>query len=81
MPADWSDIRKDCPANSIALYAGVKSDYSAYDNLGFTATCTGGYNVFIDGVQYGTTYAIWHDLCKWRTMRYNLVNKRYNNRR
>lgn len=56
-PADWSDIRKDCPANSIALYAGVKSDYSQYDNLGFTATCTGGYNVFIDGVQYGSTYA------------------------
>lgn len=28
-----------------------------YDNLGFTATCTGGYNVFIDGTQYGTTYA------------------------
>ena len=56
-PSDWSDIRKDCPADSIALYAGVKSDYSAYDNLGFTATCTGGYNVFIDGTQYGTTYA------------------------
>ena len=56
-PADWSDIRKDCPANSIALYAGVKSDYSAYDNLGFTATCVGGYNVYIDGTQYGTTYA------------------------
>ena len=56
-PADWSDIRKDCPANSIALYAGHPADYSEYDNLGFTATCTGGYNVFIDGVQYGTTYA------------------------
>lgn len=28
-----------------------------YDNLGFTATCTGGYNVFIDGTQYGSTYA------------------------
>lgn len=37
-PTDWSDIRKDCPANSIALYAGVKADYSQYDNLGFTAT-------------------------------------------
>lgn len=56
-PVDWSDIRTDCPANSIALYAGVKSDYSAYDNLGFTATCVGGYKVFIDGTQYGTTYA------------------------
>lgn len=56
-PSDWSDIRKDCPADSIALYAGVKSDYSAYDNLGFTATCAGGYNVFIDGTQFGTTYA------------------------
>ena len=56
-PSDWSDIRKDCPANSIALYAGHKEDYSQYDNLGFTATCTGGYNVFIDGTQYGTTYA------------------------
>lgn len=28
-----------------------------YNNLGFTATCTGGYNVYIDGTQYGTTYA------------------------
>lgn len=56
-PADWSDIRKDCPANSIALYAGHTADYSQYDNLGFTATCVGGYNVFIDGVQYGSTYA------------------------
>ena len=28
-----------------------------YDNLGFTATCTGGYKVFIDGTQYGSTYA------------------------
>ena len=27
-----------------------------YDNLGFTATCLGGYNVYIDGEQYGTTY-------------------------
>ena len=57
MPADWSDIRLDCPENSIALYAAHPSDFSAYDNLGFTATCTGGYNVFIDEVQYGTTYA------------------------
>lgn len=56
-PADWSDIRKNCPANSIALYAGHTADYSQYDNLGFTATCVGGYNVFIDGTQYGTTYA------------------------
>lgn len=56
-PADWSDIRKDCPANSIALYAGHTADYSQYDNLGFTATCEGGYKVFIDGTQYGTTYA------------------------
>lgn len=58
-PADWSDIRKDCPAESIALYAGVKSDYSAYDNLGFTVATSNGssYKVFIDGVQYGTTYA------------------------
>ena len=56
-PADWSDIRKDCPANSIALYAGHKADFSQYDNLGFNATCTGGYNVYIDGTQYGTTYA------------------------
>lgn len=53
-PADWSDIRKDCPKNSIALYAGVKSDYSAYDNLGFTATCVGGYKVYIDETLYGT---------------------------
>ncbi len=28
-----------------------------YDNLGFTASCIGGYNVFIDGTQYGSTYA------------------------
>ena len=57
MPSDWSDIRKNCPENSIALYAAHKDDYSAYDNLGFTATCVGGYNVFIDGAQYGSTYA------------------------
>ena len=56
-PSDWSDIRTDCPENSIALYAAHSADYSSYDNLGFTATCTGGYNVFIDGTQYGTTYA------------------------
>ena len=37
-PADWKDIRVDCPKNSIALYAAHKSDYSQYDNLGFTAT-------------------------------------------
>lgn len=56
-PADWSDIRKGCPANSIALYAAHTDDYSSYDNLGFTATCTGGYNVYIDGTQFGSTYA------------------------
>lgn len=56
-PVDWSDIRTDCPENSIALYAAHSVDYSSYDNLGFTATCVGGYNVFIDGDQYGTTYA------------------------
>lgn len=58
-PSDWSDIRKDCPTDSIALYVGCREeyDYTIFDNLGFTATCTGGYNVFIDGVQYGTTYA------------------------
>ena len=39
-PSDWFDIRTDCPDNSIALYAAHKSDYSQYDNLGFTATCT-----------------------------------------
>ena len=55
-PADWSDIRTDCPENSIALYAGHTADYSQYDNLGFSADCTGGYNVFIDGMQYGSTY-------------------------
>ena len=26
----------------------------SYNNLGFTATCVGGYNVFIDGEHYGT---------------------------
>lgn len=56
-PADWADIRTDCPENSIALYAGHTADYSQYDNLGFIANCVGGYNVFIDGVQYGNTYA------------------------
>lgn len=30
---------------------------TSYDNLGFTASCTGGYTVFIDGIQYGSTYA------------------------
>lgn len=58
-PNSWSDIRKDCPTDSIALYVGCREeyDYTIFDNLGFTATCTGGYNVFIDGTQYGTTYA------------------------
>lgn len=56
-PLDWRDIRSDCPNNSIALYVGVKSDYSQYNNLGFTATCIGGYKVFIDGNQYGNIYA------------------------
>lgn len=56
-PSDWSDIRLGCPDNSIALYAAHAADYSQYDNLGFMATCVGGYNVFIDGVQYGSTYA------------------------
>jgi len=36
---------------------GKDSISNDYDNLGFTATCTGGYKVFIDGVQYGSTYA------------------------
>lgn len=56
-PSDWNDIRVDCPADSIALYAAHSADYSDYDNLGFAATCTGGYKVFIDGTQYGSTYA------------------------
>ena len=55
-PSDWSDIRTDCPENSIALYAAHKADFSQYDNLGFTVNCSGGYNVYIDGTQYGTTY-------------------------
>ena len=53
----WPDIRPAARPNAIVLLAGVKADYSAYDNLGFIATCEGGYNVFIDGVQYGDTYA------------------------
>jgi len=53
-PSDWNDIRKDCPANSIALYAAHSADYTSYDNLGFTATCTGGYKVYIDGNVYGS---------------------------
>ena len=54
---NWPDIRPSAWPNAIVLMAGVKADYSAYDNLGFKATCEGGYNVFIDGVQYGQTYA------------------------
>ena len=54
---NWPDIRPAARPNAIVLMAGVKADYSAYDNLGFIATCEGGYNVFIDGVQYGDTYA------------------------
>ena len=53
-PADWSDIRTDCPENSIALYAAHSADYASYDNLGFTATCSGGYKVYIDGNVYGS---------------------------
>lgn len=55
-PSDWSDIRKDCPADSIALYVAHPTDFSAYDNFGFYPGIVGDYNVFIDGVQYGTTY-------------------------
>ena len=54
---NWPDIRPAARPNAVVLMAGVKADYSAYDNLGFIATCEGGYNVFIDGVQYGDTYA------------------------
>ena len=54
---NWPDIRPAARPNAIVLMAGVKADYSAYDHLGFVATCEGGYNVFIDGVQYGETYA------------------------
>lgn len=53
----WPDIRPAARPNAIAIMAGVKADYSAYDNLGFTATCEGGYNVYIDGVQYGSTFS------------------------
>ena len=53
-PSDWNDIRKNCSKNSIALYAAHSADYSSYDNLGFTATCTGGYKVYIDGNVYGS---------------------------
>lgn len=53
----WPDIRTAARPNAIAIMAGVKADYSAYDNLGFTAICGGGYNVYIDGVQYGSTFS------------------------
>ena len=53
----WSDMRPAARPNAVMLLAGVKADYSVYDNLGFAATCEGGYNVFIDGMQYGDTYA------------------------
>lgn len=53
----WPDIRPAARPNAIAIMAGVKADYSAYDNWGFTATCEGGYNVYIDGVQYGSTFS------------------------
>ena len=53
----WPDIRPAARPKAIVLLAGVKADYSAYNNLGFVATCEGGYNVFIDGKQYGETYA------------------------
>ena len=53
-PADWDDIRIGCPKDSIALYAAHPADFSSYDNLGFTADCEGGYNVFIDEKKYGT---------------------------
>ena len=59
MPSDWAghDIRTECPDNAIALKAGVASDYSSYDNLGLKAAATGGYDVYIDGVQFGGTYS------------------------
>lgn len=36
-------------------YGGADNS-TTYDNLGFIATCAGGYKVFIDGNQYGSTY-------------------------
>lgn len=38
-------------------YGNDSPETITYDNLGFTATCVGGYNVFIDGTQYRSTYA------------------------
>lgn len=35
------------------IYGNDSSETITYNNLGFTATCTGGYKVFIDGNQYG----------------------------
>lgn len=55
--ADWPDIRSAALSNSIYLLAAHSADFTSYDNLGLKATVTGGYNVFIDGVQYGSTYA------------------------
>lgn len=56
-PSDWPDIRSAALSNSIYLLAAHSADFTSYNNLGFKATVTGGYNVFIDGVQYGSTYA------------------------
>lgn len=47
----------DLNETSIKVNDEYLTNNSQYDNLGFTATCTGGYNVYIDEVQYGTTYA------------------------
>lgn len=53
----WPDIRFGTPSNSAVLLVALAGDFSEYDNFGFVVNCEGGYNVFIDGVQYGTTYA------------------------
>lgn len=48
----WPDIRPAARPKAIVIMAGVKADYSAYNKLGFLATCENGYSVFIDGVHY-----------------------------
>ena len=56
-PADWSDIRKDCPADSIALYAAHKANYTTegYQQIGTAPYTLVGSPTITDGVMSGFT--------------------------
>jgi len=70
IPSDYPDIRENAPDNSIVLLVGTTSSYGSagtYDNFKFTAAATGGYNVYIDDVIYGTYASLANCAIVWST--------------